>query len=66
MRLYIFPSLDKTKAVIIFEKKKSAGLYQQILWNIENDTFEEGQWLTKRSFANDDCSLFAHQFQANI
>lgn len=66
-KLFIYPSDDNTRAVIIYSEGKY-NRYMQILWHMKDDIFEEGQWITGRKFAHahsglsKDGKLFIHHF----
>ena len=66
MKLFIYLSENRERAVILFRKTRNTTL--QILWNIKDGTFLEGQWLTKKSVYYAGCrlspdgSLFMYQY----
>jgi hypothetical protein len=66
MRLFIYLSQNRERAVILFRKTKNTTL--QILWDIKAGTFQEGEWLTRKSIYYNGCrlspdgSLFTYQY----
>ena len=66
MKLFVYLSENRERAVILFRKTKHTTL--QILWDIKAGNFQEGQWLNGKSVYYNQCrlspdgSLFMYQY----
>jgi hypothetical protein len=66
MKLFVYLSENRERAVILFRKTKHTTL--QILWDVKLGTFQEGQWLTSKSVyykgsrLSPDGNLFMYQY----
>jgi len=54
IRLYLFFARDVPHAVIL--RQGPSKVFRMILWNTDNDTFEDGQWLRHKVY-HEHCSL---------
>ena len=66
MKLFIYFSENRDRSVILFRKTLTTTL--QILWDIKAGTFQEGQWLTRKTVYYKGCrlspdgSMFMYQY----